>query len=177
MERFSIRPLRTDEWALLKELRMQALEDSPDAFAQTIDEIRDEPEAYWQQLAMNLRFPHHAFFVAFVHDKPAGIAYGRLEAEERTVAHVGSMWVSPTVRGTGIGKKLLERVMAWAVEQGATRIKLWVTVGNSPATKLYESSGFAPTGATDVLRVSSPLQIIEMARGLFLRAPKPLPSG
>ena len=166
MKRFSIRSLRTDEWALLKELRIQALEDTPDAFAQTIDEVRDEPEAYWQQLAMNLRFPHHAFFVAFVRDKPTGIAYGRLEAEERTVAHVGSMWVNPTARGTGIGKKLLERVMSWAVGQRATRIKLWVTMGNSPATKLYESSGFVPTGATDALRVGSPLQIIEMASDL-----------
>ena len=172
MEKLSIRLLRTDEWALLKELRIQALEDTPDAFAQTIDEVRDEPESYWQQLAMNLRFPHHAFFVAFVRDKPIGIAYGRLEAEERTVAHIGSMWVSPTVRGTGIGKKLLERVMSWAVEQRATRIKLWVTVGNSPATKLYESSGFVPTGVTDVLRAGSPLQIIEMARGLSPRTEK-----
>ena len=146
----------------------QAVADAPEAFAQTSHEVQGEPEAYWQQLAANLRLPHHEFFIACVNAEPAGIAYGRLDAADREVAHVGSMWVSPIARGEGIGKQLLERVMSWAAEQGATRIKLWVTEGNSPATKLYESSGFVPTGATALLRADSSLQIIEMERGLCL---------
>ena len=79
------------------------------------------------------------------------------------------MWVAPTTRGKGIGKRLLEIVVSWAAEQGATRLTLWVTAGNGPATQLYEASGFVATGATDLLRPDSGLQIIELERNLCLK--------
>lgn len=168
MKSLSIRPLRTDEWTLLRELRARALRDAPEAFAQTIGEIQNESETYWQQLAKNLRFSHHEFFIAFLDEEPIGITYGHLEAVDRRVAQVGSMWVSPMARGKGIGKQLLHEAMAWAAAQGAQRMELWVTAGNSPATKLYESSGFVPTGKTDELPSRPSLHIIEMARELGL---------
>ena len=166
MKGFSIRPLRTDEWGLLRELRIRALMDAPEAFAQTIGEIQDEPETYWQQLAKNLHLSHHEFFIAFLDEEPIGITYGHLEAVDRHVAQVGSMWVSPMARGKGIGKQLLHRAMSWATAQGAQRMGLWVTAGNSPATKLYKSSGFVPTGKTDLLPSHPSLHIIEMEREL-----------
>lgn len=168
MKSLSIRPLRTDEWALLRELRARALRDAPEAFAQTIGEIQDEPETYWQQLAKNLHLSHHEFFIAFLDEEPIGITYGHLEAAARRVARVGSMWVSPMARGKGIGQQLLHGAMAWAAAQGAQRIKLWVTAGNSPAMKLYQSSGFVPTGKTDILPSHPSLHVIEMARKLGL---------
>ena len=168
MKSLSIRPLQTDEWELLRELRVRALTDAPDAFAQTIEEIQGEPEAYWQQLAKNLRFSHHEFFIAFLNEEPIGITYGHLEAVDRHVAQVGSMWVSPMARGKGIGKQLLHRAMSWATAQGAKRMRLWITVGNSPARKLYESTGFVPTGKTDLLPAYPSLHVIEMTRELDL---------
>ena len=168
MKSLSIRPLQTDEWELLRELRVRALTDAPDAFAQTIEEIQGEPETYWQQLAKNLRFSHHEFFIAFLNEEPIGITYGHLEAVDRHVAQVGSMWVSPMTRGKGIGKQLLYRAMSWATAQGAKRMRLWVTVGNSPARKLYESAGFVPTGKTNLLPSYPSLHVIEMTRELDL---------
>ncbi len=168
MKSLSIRPLQTDEWTLLRKLRTRALMDAPEAFAQTIREIQDEPETYWQQLAKNLRLSHHEFFIAFLDEEPIGMTYGHLEAVDRRVAQVGSMWVSPMARGKGIGKQLLHRTMSWAAAQGAKRMRLWVTAGNSPATKLYKSSGFVPTGKTDLLPSHPSLHIMEMERELGL---------
>ena len=168
MKSLSIRPLQTDEWTLLRKLRTRALMDAPEAFAQTIREIQDEPETYWQQLAKNLRLSHHEFFIAFLNEEPIGMTYGHLEAVDRRVAQVGSMWVSPMARGKGIGKQLLHRTMSWAAAQGAKRMRLWVTAGNSPATKLYKSSGFVPTGKTDLLPSHPSLHIMEMERELGL---------
>ncbi len=166
MKGLSIRPLQTDESALLRALRMRALRNAPDAFAQTIGEIQDKPETYWQQLAKNLRLSHHEFFIAFLNEEPVGITYGHLEVADRHVAQVGSMWVSPTARGKGIGKRLLHRTLSWATAQGAQRMRLWVTADNSPATKLYKSSGFVPTGKTDLLPSHPDLHVIEMEREL-----------
>ena len=168
MKSLSIRPLQTDEWTLLRKLRTRALMDAPEAFAQTIGEIQDEPETYWQQLAKNLRLSHHEFFIAFLDEEPIGMTYGHLEAVDRRVAQVGSMWVSPMARGKGIGKQLLHGAMSWAAAQGAKRMRLWVTAGNSPATKLYKSSGFVPTGKTDLLPSHPSLHIMEMERELGL---------
>ncbi len=47
-----------------------------------------------------------------------------------------SMWVHPGRRGTGVARELVKAVMDHATHAGATRILLWVTVGNKAARRL-----------------------------------------
>ena len=61
------------------------------------------------------------------------------------------MWTSPTHRRSGVGRALIEAVIAWAEETGGTHVGLWVTVGNTAAESLYQSMGFVPTGERQVL--------------------------
>src|SRR5260370_510080 len=46
-----IRDLEPHEWALIRELRLRALAESPDAFARTLAEALGENDAYWVRLA------------------------------------------------------------------------------------------------------------------------------
>ena len=45
-------------------------------------------------------------------------------------------------RGRGIGRRLIERAIAAAWDQGLERIELEVLASNTPAISLYESVGF-----------------------------------
>lgn len=56
------------------------------------------------------------------------------------------MGVLPEYRGMGIGRALLERAVAEALERGLTRIELEVFGSNEAAVALYEGVGFQVEG-------------------------------
>ncbi len=61
-------------------------------------------------------------------------------------AQVLNVAVSPTLRGRGIARLLLERAVVLAREKGAKRLLLEVRASNSAAISLYERIGFGRTG-------------------------------
>lgn len=63
-----------------------------------------------------------------------------------TVVELAGMWTAPGVRGTGVGRSLVDAVTDWAAGAGAGTVELWVTRGNAVAERLYESVGFRRTG-------------------------------
>jgi GNAT superfamily N-acetyltransferase len=57
-----------------------------------------------------------------------------------------SMWTAAEVRRRGVGAALVAALLAWARESGGRQVALWVSRGNDPAMRLYESQGFVATG-------------------------------
>lgn len=55
--------------------------------------------------------------------------------------------VEPTVRRNGLGKRLLEALVAVAKKTDSTAVFLEVRESNAAARTLYESTGFEPTGS------------------------------
>ena len=162
---FRIRRFARNEAALLRDLRVRSIEDAPDAFAPTIQEVRSEPDSYWEALCASIvGSPDQEVFLAFSENEACGVAYGRVDGELRESAHLGGMWVAPRARGCQLGSRLASQVLAWATSVGCRRVVLWVTQANAPAIALYERLGFTPTGRTDALREGSELTIIEMER-------------
>jgi ribosomal-protein-alanine N-acetyltransferase len=58
------------------------------------------------------------------------------------------MWVDPGFRGAGVGRAMVDAVIAQARAAGKRRLILHVVAGNDPAEGLYEQAGFVPTGRT-----------------------------
>jgi ribosomal protein S18 acetylase RimI-like enzyme len=58
------------------------------------------------------------------------------------VAHITQLCVSPSQRGLGLGKFLLNRAIENLRRTGTTAITLTVTESNRPAVALYEDAGF-----------------------------------
>jgi ribosomal-protein-alanine acetyltransferase len=54
--------------------------------------------------------------------------------------------VAPTSRRKGLGKHLLEALLAAAQQTNSVSVFLEVRESNSPARSLYETAGFRPTG-------------------------------
>jgi putative acetyltransferase len=57
-------------------------------------------------------------------------------------------YVEPFFKGQGIGRKLLEHVIAESKESGKSRIFLWVLEENLSARRFYEANGFCASGET-----------------------------
>lgn len=126
-----------------------------------LEGLRDSPEAFSSDYAENARFPLETFaqriaaerdrwvLGAFDGDTLVGVA-GFMRAQGAKVDHramVWGMYVTPRVRGRGVGAALLERLIAQArSEPGLEQLFLSVTVGNSAARNLYVRAGFVSCG-------------------------------
>ena len=140
-----IRRTTEDDWEPLRDVRLRALADSPEAFGSSLDGERDRTEADWRQWAGRGRSGDGVTFVAVEDGRFVGLAGGYPE-DGADAVHLVSMWVDPGVRRGGTGRALVERVVDWARGRGARIVNLWATDGNEPAVALYRSCGFEPTG-------------------------------
>jgi ribosomal protein S18 acetylase RimI-like enzyme len=57
-------------------------------------------------------------------------------------AHLQELYVVPSLRGQGIGRKLLETALETARNEGATHMELGTSEDDTAARALYESAGF-----------------------------------
>jgi GNAT superfamily N-acetyltransferase len=58
------------------------------------------------------------------------------------------LYVLPERWGEGIGRAMLDAVLAEARRRGYSRIHLWTHEDNERSHRLYRSGGFSPTGRT-----------------------------
>lgn len=61
-------------------------------------------------------------------------------------AHVTNVAISPDYRQKGLGEKLLNALIAQAIDKGATSMTLEVRASNTAAQKLYAKKGFTKQG-------------------------------
>ncbi|RLI74849.1 N-acetyltransferase [Archaeoglobales archaeon] len=67
--------------------------------------------------------------------------------DDREVGEIHELFVHPEWRGKGIGKKLLEIGIDYAMTKGRNLIELWVGTTNDAAKKFYEKNGFIEKGS------------------------------
>jgi GNAT superfamily N-acetyltransferase len=73
--------------------------------------------------------------------RPVGMATAQLvisSAEGAPSAWIEDVIVASYARGRGVGRALLEAVLGWAREHGATRAQLLVDLDNPPALEFYQ---------------------------------------
>ncbi|WP_314172205.1 ribosomal protein S18-alanine N-acetyltransferase [Streptomyces winkii] len=73
------------------------------------------------------------------------VGYGGLAAVGGT-GDIQTIGVLPSHRGTGLGARLLRRLLAAAAEFACHEVMLEVRVDNAPAQRLYERFGFTRIG-------------------------------
>lgn len=155
-----IREAGTGDWQAMRDVRLAALRDAPQAFASTYEREAAFTEADWQR-----RIAQGGSFLAYAPElgtAPAGIA-GGFETGPGTIELV-SMWVTPRARGHGIGQALVEAVAGWARARSASRLHLWVTENNRHARLLYDRCGFRPTAERQPLPSDPEVTEIGMVR-------------
>ncbi len=157
--RVVVRRLRSDDVQLFRSVRLAALEDSPDAFGETLEGART---ANWQARTTDgATLSDRAVFVAVADDLAVGMVFVKCaSAPER--AFLGGMWVSPEFRRRGVGRALVQHALAFLRAAGQVDVSLWVTRGHDQVLTFYRSLGFQDTGATSTLRPGSDVIIDEL---------------
>jgi len=141
----NVRRARIGDEAILRELRLQAMADAPDAFGSTYErELARTVEDWHRWLSTG------ATFVVEDAHGARGIVAGRRDPTAASTVELMSMWVHPGIRGSGAGDALVAEVVAWARTEGAQVVRLQVVENNLRARRFYERHGFRLTGRTRV---------------------------
>jgi RimJ/RimL family protein N-acetyltransferase len=162
-----IRRTEVDDWRTLREVRLAALAESPDAFGSMFEGERDADEAQWRGWITGEGWGGDvATFVADDEGRFVGMATGFDPEDEPGVVHLFGMWVRPERRRQGIGRELVSAVVGWAGRRpGVEHVVLRVTISNDEAVRLYASCGFVRTAdAPEPLRDGSTVWTQTMRR-------------
>jgi DNA-binding MarR family transcriptional regulator/GNAT superfamily N-acetyltransferase len=88
-----------------------------------------------------MTLPNGLLLVARSQGAPIGC--GALKLHPRTrIAEVKRMWVSPDVRGLGLGRRILERLVYEATARGMETLRLETNRTLAEARRLYQTAGF-----------------------------------
>ncbi len=157
-----VRTLQVAEWPLWRQLRLDALSDSPDAFRPTLEEEKEQSDDWWiDVIDSTVEHPRGGLWVAEIDGVPVGMCFARTDTDD-TVVEIGAMWVRPSARGKGIGSGLLTAALDWAISRGVRHAELWATESNAAAVSLYERYGFRRTTEIQALRAGSDVTVRKM---------------
>lgn len=101
--------------------------------------------------------PYFQCLIAEADGHPAGFAFFFFDYSTwmgRPGIYLEDIFVFPEFRGRGIGKALLQRVAAVAVERGCARLKWEVLDWNTPAIDFYRAMGGEFMDAWRTVRVT-----------------------
>jgi DNA-binding MarR family transcriptional regulator/GNAT superfamily N-acetyltransferase len=87
-----------------------------------------------------LRPPSGLFALATLHGAPVGC--GALKFHGRRPAELKRMWVAPSTRGLGLGRRLLAELEGLARDQGARTVRLETNRNLKEAIALYRAAGY-----------------------------------
>jgi GNAT superfamily N-acetyltransferase len=116
-----------------------------DAMVTEMDQLYEQPPGRGVgSSASPLDFspPTGAFLVIYADGKP--VAGGGLKRDDDGVAEIKRMYVAPTARRQGLGRRLLEELEAKARELGYARIRLDTGARQPHAQAMYERAGYHP---------------------------------
>lgn len=142
-----IRQLNSKDAEKYLTIRHEALQNSPDAFASSYEEEKDQPVEKYKN---RFQTPQNSFtFGAFEESQLVGVI--TLVKEQlfklRHRANIVAMYVIPEKRGKGIGKALISKVIQKADSlEDIEQLYLTVVTTNEPAKRLYSSIGFEVFG-------------------------------
>lgn len=129
-----------------RNLRLEALQNNPEAFGSSFEEEKDNPIELFAS-----RFESQGSYTIGVFDQEQLVGVATLVQESKLKlkhkASIFAVYVSPKKRGLGIGKRLMVEVINKARElKGVEQLHLTVVSTNASAKGLYSSLGFEVFG-------------------------------
>lgn len=129
-------------------LRLEALQQNPEAFATTYEDAISRVDPL-KRVAANLNAEGSATLGAFIENELVGMMTLSSEGANKLRHRLNllAVYVTPRVRGRKIGAALLQATIEHAKRwRYVEKINLTVVATNEPAIRLYEQAGFQKFG-------------------------------
>jgi GNAT superfamily N-acetyltransferase len=151
MSDITVRELEESDWEDYRSARLQALQDSPEAFVAAHAEESQYPEDRWRD-----RMRRSRRLLAEQDGVAAGVAsIGAASDGSEDRAELFGLWVRPDLRGKGVATALVKAGARVARQRGDSHLLYWVGSENGRAVAFASGCGFRPTGLRRPMRVIS----------------------
>ncbi len=141
-----MRHATAEDAGALRTIRLEALKDTPEAYGSTYEESLLWTRRQWRKVAKTRNY-----FLAECGGVVRGMASGGYNEERPGTWWLYSMYVSPSQRGSGLARQLVDVVVAWARGEGATELHLHVGSRSARARGFYTKLGFVERGDVIVM--------------------------
>ena len=160
-----VRRIRADEGSRLRQVRLDAIADSPGAFTTGWEAASQRPIEAWARVAeVHSAAGDQITLFAEVDGTTAGmISAFRTEDDAVTMT---SLWSAPGFRRIGVADELVRAVREWATSLGAVEVRQWLVERNAHARAFHEALGFVPTGSERPYEPAPGLQEVELRLAL-----------
>lgn len=141
----TVRRVTPDDGPVLRELRLEALRDTPTAYLELLEDAERHPDEVWQARAR--RGAVGGDSVQLLALGPDGRAVGTVVGFSADgTGWLAAVYLTPSVRGAGLLARLVAQVEDWHREQGSREVRLEVREDNVRAQVAYARLGYAFTG-------------------------------
>jgi len=131
-----------NEWKRLKEIRLRALIENPEAFGDNLADAMKLSESDWLKY-----YEKNDYLVASINGKDIGMLYIEvLNGDHGATCWIGGCWTDPNFRGIGVMRALFNYIDLNGEVNGWQRQGLGVWIDNLPAIAAYKSLGFTFAG-------------------------------
>ena len=154
MTDITVRELAADEWEIFKTLRLRALQEDPEAFVASYEEESQHSDEEWQE-----RMSHATRIGAQQGSDWVALASVGDEdtRDDDDLGEVYGIWVTPSLRGEGVARQLMEHAELVGRNAGYSHLAYWVNTDNGRAVAFASSIGYRPTeGRRDVVVEGQP---------------------
>lgn len=149
MSEIEIVILSPEDWAEYKRIRLEALQDSPQAYGRSYNETVGETDEFWKEKMKDVQDGKRVRLFARLDGEIVGVVSGSPEHGEKLHhrVHINETYISPKARGKGAGKMLMQAIIEeFKKKPEVIVLSLNVAVTQKEAQKLYESLGFKIIG-------------------------------
>lgn len=171
-DRVIVRQVKVEDLEACRELRLEALQNHPEAFSMDYETDLNRPLAEWAERLRRNADPQgdHPMFLAEFQDaaghSPSLIGMtGVGRGGSNKTRHTGTIWgvyVRPEWRGQGVARLLILTCLNWAQTNGLRMLILGVNASNIPAIRLYAACGFSVYGVEPLAIVTGGIDYDEL---------------
>ena len=142
-----IKILSPAKWALLRDMRLAALRESPQAFLST-----HQREISWGEGQWIAEFGRGDWSIGFVADQPVSLlGVTRTPDTPSHECYLEYMWVTPARRQSGVAYDMLTATFGRLQATGVRTAFLYILDGNDAAMRLYKRAGFTSVNEPEPL--------------------------
>lgn len=133
----------SDDWKKVKNLRLEALQNDPQAFGASYEEQSQRTDDEWKERTQRTIGESKEEILVVAEDGDVFVGMIGAFPKDSTKWIIKAMYVSPQYRGKGVSKKLVEEILKQLdADKRIGTLELSVNTRQEAAVKLYSEFGF-----------------------------------